>query len=82
MIFLSIPAMTQQRAHIAVSYLIEGLPEGARRRSALAVTLIAAVVCLIAAWITGAETWRQYVSDTQTISASPISKWWVSIFIP
>ena len=82
MIFLAIPAMTQQRAHIAVSYLIDGLPGAARTRSALAVMVIATLVCFLAAWITGAETWRQYVSGTQTISASPISKWWVSIFIP
>ncbi len=71
MIFSFHPAMTQQRAHIAVSYLIEGLPDAARAGEALAVTAIAAVVCLVAAWITGAETWRQYVSDTQTISAEP-----------
>jgi TRAP-type C4-dicarboxylate transport system permease small subunit len=82
MIFLAVPAMTQRQMHIAVSYLVEALPDKARSRATLAVAIVAAIICFVAAWITGAETWRQFVSGTQTISASPISKWWVSIFIP
>ena len=82
MIFLAVPAMTQRQMHISVSYMIEALPDAIHRRAVLAVTVIAAFICFIATWITGAETWRQFVSGTQTISASPISKWWVSIFIP
>ena len=62
---------------------MRGLAGHARRlTSALAVTVIAALVCLMCAWITGAETWRQYVLGVETITAFPISKWWVSIFIP
>ena len=82
MIFLAIPAMTQQRAHIAVAYLVEGLSGASRHRAGLAVAVVAMLVCLLAAWITGAETWRQYARGVETISANPISKWWVSIFIP
>jgi TRAP-type C4-dicarboxylate transport system permease small subunit len=82
MIFLAIPAMTQQRAHIAVAYLVEGLPSVSRHRAGLAVAIVAMLVCFFAAWITGAETWRQYANGVETISANPISKWWVSIFIP
>lgn len=82
MIFLAIPAMTQQRTHIAVAYLVEGLPSAFRHRAGLVVAVIAMLVCFLAAWITGAETWRQYVRGVETISANPIPKWWVSIFIP
>jgi TRAP-type C4-dicarboxylate transport system permease small subunit len=82
MIFLAIPEMTRRQMHIAVSYLVEALPDVKRARATLAVTIVAAIICFIAAYITGAETWRQFVTGTQTISASPISKWWVSIFIP
>ena len=82
MIFLSMPAMTRRDAHIAVSYLVEGCPQRYRDRSCMLVLLAAAVVCLIGAWITGAETWRQYVRGVETISAVPISKWWISVFIP
>jgi TRAP-type C4-dicarboxylate transport system permease small subunit len=82
MIFLAIPEMTRRGAHIAVSYLADGLPERYRRPLSLAVLLAAALVCLLGAWITGAETWRQYVREIETISAFPVQKWWISLFIP
>ncbi len=82
MIFLAIPAMAQRNAHIVVAYLTDGLPERSRATVRQAVLLTAAVTCLICAWITGAETWRQYVRGVETITTVPILKWWVSIFIP
>ncbi|OGA70032.1 MAG: hypothetical protein A3G83_08930 [Betaproteobacteria bacterium RIFCSPLOWO2_12_FULL_68_20] len=81
-IFLSIPALTQRGAHVAVTYLTEGLPESWRRGLAKAVLLAAALVCLLAAWIGAAESWRQYAQGVETISANPVPKWWVSVFIP
>ena len=81
-IFLSVPAMTRRGTHLSVTYLVEALPAGARRALAAAVPAAAALVCLLAAWIGAAETWRQYAQGVETISANPIPKWWVSIFIP
>jgi TRAP-type C4-dicarboxylate transport system permease small subunit len=82
MIFLSMPEMSRRGAHIAIEYLANGLPANYRQPLASAVVLATAFVCLIGAWITGAETWRQYVAGIETISAFPIPKWWVSIFTP
>jgi TRAP-type C4-dicarboxylate transport system permease small subunit len=82
MIFLAMPEMSRRGAHIAIEYLADALPERYRKALALTVTLAAAVVCLIVAWITGAETWRQYVQEIETVLAFPIPKWWVSIFVP
>jgi TRAP-type C4-dicarboxylate transport system permease small subunit len=82
MIFLSIPAMTQRNAHVAVSYLIDSVPAPYRAKAATLTLLVAAFVCFASAWITGAETWRQYVREVETISANPISKYWISMFIP
>ena len=82
MIFLAIPAMAQRNAHIVVSYLVDGMPEEGRAWLRRGVLIAAALICLICAWITGAETWRQYARGVETITAVPISKWWVSIFIP
>lgn len=81
-IFLAVPAMTRRSAHVSVTYLTEGLPPAARRALARAVPALAALVCLLAAWIGAAETWRQYAQGVETISANPIPKWWVSLFIP
>jgi TRAP-type C4-dicarboxylate transport system permease small subunit len=82
MIFLAMPEMTRRGSHIAVTYVTEALPPRYRTKLGWVVTLLVAVFCLIVAWITGAETWRQYVREIETISAFPIPKWWVSIFIP
>jgi len=81
-IFLAIPEMTRRGAHIAVTYLTDGLPERARRALARAVLAAAAAACLAAAWIGAAESWRQYAQGVETISANPIPKWWVSTVIP
>jgi TRAP-type C4-dicarboxylate transport system permease small subunit len=82
MIFLAMPAMTRRGAHVAVSYVADGLPERYRRPLAQAVLLAAALVCLLGTWICAAETWRQYVREIETISAFPVQKWWISVFIP
>jgi C4-dicarboxylate transporter DctQ subunit len=81
-IFLSVPEMTRRNAHIHVNLLPERLSPARARLLAIAIGLTATGACLTAAWITGSETWRQYVQDVSTISALPIPKWWVSVFIP
>jgi len=81
-IFLSVPEMARRNAHIHVNLLPERLSPERARILAIAIGLLATAACLTAAWITGSETWRQYVQGVSTISALPIPKWWVSIFIP
>jgi TRAP-type C4-dicarboxylate transport system permease small subunit len=81
-IFLSVPEMARRNAHIHVNLLPERLSPTAARRLEIAIGLLATGACLTAAWITGSETWRQYDQGVSTISALPIPKWWVSIFIP
>jgi TRAP-type C4-dicarboxylate transport system permease small subunit len=81
-IFLSVPEMTRRNSHVVISYLVDGLSPRLRRPLFKTLLLTGAVVCLVCAWITGAETWRQYVRGVETITAVPIPKWWVSIFIP
>jgi C4-dicarboxylate transporter, DctQ subunit len=81
-IFLSVPEMTRRNAHVHINLLAERLPGGQARALGFAVGLLATGACVTAAWITGSETWRQYEQGVSTISALPIPKWWVSIFIP
>jgi C4-dicarboxylate transporter DctQ subunit len=82
MIFLAMPEMTRRGAHIVIEYLAEGLPAKYRRPLAWTVVLVTALVSLTGAWITGAETWRQYDQNIETVLAFAIPKWWVSIFVP
>ena len=80
-IFLSVPEMTRRNAHVVVSYLVDAMSLRVRVPLTRVLLLAGAVVCLMCAWITGAETWRQYALGVETITALPVSKWWVSIFI-
>lgn len=81
-VFLSVPEMTRRSSHVVISYLVDGLSLRLRAPLFKMLMLTGAVVCLACAWITWAETWRQYIRDVETITAVPIPKWWVSIFIP
>jgi TRAP-type C4-dicarboxylate transport system permease small subunit len=82
MIFLAMPEMTRRGAHIAIEYLVDGLPAKCRRPLGQIVTLATALVCLVGAWVTGAETWRQYAHGIETVLAFAVPKWLVSIFVP
>jgi TRAP-type C4-dicarboxylate transport system permease small subunit len=82
MIFLAMPEMTRRGAHIAIEYLVDILPAKYRTALGRTVTLATALVCLMGAWITGLETWRQYVQGIETVLALAVPKWWVSIFVP
>jgi TRAP-type C4-dicarboxylate transport system permease small subunit len=82
MIFLGMPAMTRRGAHISLSYLTDAAPPVARALLRRLILVASVAVCFLCAWITGKETLRQYLGDVVTITAFPISKWWISIFIP
>ena len=81
-IFLSVPEMARRNAHIHVNIISDSLAPRRARILRIAIGLLATAACLLAAWITGSEAWRQYVQGVSTISALPIPKWWVSVFIP
>ena len=81
-IFLAIPELTRRRAHVAISLVVERVgPHGAVMLNAL-IRAAGAAACLLAAWFTGNATLDQFNLGVDTISAYPVPKWWVSIFIP
>ena len=83
MIFLAMPEMTRRGAQIVIDYLVDASARNcAPAAERWTVTLATALVCLMGAWITGAETWRQYVQGIETVLAFAVPKWWVSIFVP
>ena len=81
-IFLAMPEQTRRRAQIAINLLLEGSTPRARPDAAALRAAVRCVACLTGGWLTADETWRQYVQGITTISAWPVPKWWVSIFIP
>jgi C4-dicarboxylate transporter DctQ subunit len=81
-IFLVVPELTRQNTHVTINLLYDALSPGPRRKLELAVKFVAGCMCLFATWFCAVETWDQYRGDIETISAWPIPKWWVSIFVP
>jgi TRAP-type C4-dicarboxylate transport system permease small subunit len=81
-IFLAVPELTRRRAHVAINLLLDHL---APQRAAIlnrAIRVAGAAACLLAAWFTGNATLDQFHQGIDTISAYPVPKWWVSVFIP
>jgi TRAP-type C4-dicarboxylate transport system permease small subunit len=81
-IFLAIPELTRRRAHVAINLLVDHLGSNGAIRLNRLIRLAGAAACLLAAWFTGNATLDQFSLGVDTISAYPVPKWWVSVFIP
>ena len=81
-IFLAIPELTRRRAHVAINLLLDRLtPPRALMLNRL-IRFAGAGACLLATWISANATLDQINLGIETISAYPVPKWCVSIFIP
>ena len=81
-IFLAVPELTRRRAHVAINLLFDRLSPKSGLALNRLIHLAGAAACLLGTWITGNATLDQIKLGIDTISAYPIPKWWVSIFIP
>jgi TRAP-type C4-dicarboxylate transport system permease small subunit len=81
-IFLAVPELTRRRAHIAINLLVDHVPRNVAGMLHTLIRAAGAAACLLATWISGNETLSQINQGITTISAYPIPKWWVSVFIP
>jgi TRAP-type C4-dicarboxylate transport system permease small subunit len=81
-IFLAVPELTRRRAHVAITLLLDRAPPGRARMLNRLVRTAGAAACFLATWISANATLDQFNLGITTISAWPIPKWWVSIFIP
>jgi TRAP-type C4-dicarboxylate transport system permease small subunit len=81
-IFLAAPELTRRRAHVAVTILSDRASPGVRAGLHRVVLAAGAGACLLATWITANATADQFAMGIDTISAYPVPKWLVSIFIP
>jgi C4-dicarboxylate transporter, DctQ subunit len=81
-IFLALPELARRGLHVSVD-LHESWLSPAALGALLRITrLAAAIVCLVAAWITGAQAWSEYSLGVLTNTFVPIPKWWLFVFIP
>lgn len=81
-IMLVLPEITRTNGHIAISVLIDRLPQRKRNVATRVIAILSFLMCLAAFYISGIETVRQYDSGITTMWVNPIPKWWISSVIP
>ena len=77
-VFLALPKVTADRAHVAVSLLIEVLRGRTRRVYLRALWWVTAVVCAFITYFIAVEGVRQFDEHILTSAANQIPKWWIS----
>lgn len=78
MVFLALPLITRQRGHIAVTVVIEMLPQAYVGRVTRLLELVSALVLLIVAFFVIDLCIRQYEQGVLTTMANQIPRWWLT----
>ena len=81
-IFLAIPELTRRRAHVSINLLVDRLSPPHALMLNRVIRAAGAGACLLATWISANATLDQINLGIETISAYPVPKWLVSMFIP
>jgi TRAP-type C4-dicarboxylate transport system permease small subunit len=77
-VFLALPKVTADRAHVAVSLVVEVM-HGQKRRIYLRILwYVTAVVCAFITYFIAVEGVRQFNEHILTSAANQIPKWWIS----
>lgn len=78
LIFLGLPEVTRNSAHIAIDIVPEMLPPRIAAGLHRACDLLAALTCGAAAWIAGAEALKQFSRGLMTNATYPIPRWLIT----
>lgn len=79
---MALPEITRVNGNVAITILIDRMPEHRRLIAMRIILLVSFVACLVACYITGTETLRQFKFNITTTWVHPIPKWWISLCIP
>jgi len=80
-VFLALPKVTKDKAHVAVTILVDILPARLQGYFHTAINLIGFACLGFAAYVSLQENLRQYSRNIETLAIIPIPQWWVSVFI-
>lgn len=80
-IFLALPEMTRQKAHIAIEIVPENLSRNKARLLGKLNLMMSAVVSGFAGWIVCLETLKQFESGLMTNAAFPIPRYYLTALI-
>ena len=79
---LALPEITRVKGNVAITILLERLPQGKREILGRILALVSCFACFLAVYISGNEVIRQYSMGITTNWIYPVPKWWVSGAIP
>jgi len=82
MTFLALPEMTREGSHLAINILLDHMSPHTTAILMKIVNLVGFIATIIAAWITGTETMKQFIGNIFTMAHHPIPKWIISAAIP
>lgn len=77
-VFLALPAVTMERRHIAIAFVVEMMPARSRRNYTLVLCVVAALVLLAVGYFVFVEAGRQFRQGALTPMALQIPRWWLS----
>ena len=80
-VMMSMPKITQDKAHVALSAVLEYLGERARDRWVVALNLVSGIICLLITVLSLVENHRQFVDGILLIKVGSIQKVFISIWI-
>lgn len=79
---LALPEVTRLKGNVAITILLERMSRNKKAILAKALALASFVACMVAFYISGSETLRQFSSGIMTTWVNPVPKWWISVVIP
>jgi TRAP-type C4-dicarboxylate transport system permease small subunit len=81
-VMMALPEVTRVNGNVAITILIDRMPEKKRVIATRIIFLVSFIACMVAFYIAGTETLRQFNSAITTTWVNPIPKWWISVCIP
>jgi len=80
-VFLALPKVTRDRGHVAVTILVDILPDKVAGVIHSMISLIGFLCLGFAAWISYGENLRQFAKNIETLAIVAVPQWWISGFI-
>lgn len=79
--FLMMPHVTREKGHVAVTFLVDMMPDRGARIAYWFIYLVCFIACSLAFWINLDENIRQIVNDVHLMKVKPIPKYLISVFL-
>ena len=80
-VFLSLPAVTKEKSHVAIDFLLERLAAPRKRAAVTALAVGGAVVCAAAGGAALIEAYKQFMWEVKTVAAFALPKWGLTAIV-